>query len=162
MAPNGAKAVAETNFANLSRSHRQVDCGGAVRGKYGPTKAGSHGSGSYHLQAPVGGIMKRLLILSATTAFMLGPVATAAELPTFEVMGFPITQHQVAVVGSAHVQERSPTATLTLAGMPASPHQIAALTPRQRVAEQQTIAKEARTASGLTEPAEITAIEQAR
>jgi len=106
--------------------------------------------------------MKRLLILSATTAFMLGPVATAAELPTFEVMGFPITQHQVAVVGSAHVQERSPTATLTLAGMPASPHQIAALTPRQRVAEQQTIAKEARTASGLTEPAEITAIEQAR
>ena len=107
--------------------------------------------------------MTRLSILSATTAFLLGgAVATAAELPTFEVMGFPITQHQVAVVGSAHVQERSPTATLTLAGMPASPHQIAALTPRQRVAEQQTIAKEARTASGLTEPAEITAIEQAR
>ena len=75
--------------------------------------------------------MKRLFALMATTAFCLGgEIATAAEVPTYELMGFPITPHQFSVLGSAYVQERSPTATLTLAGMPASPHQIAVLTPR--------------------------------
>jgi hypothetical protein len=33
-----------------------------------------------------------------------GACAGAAVLPTFELMGFPITPHQVAIVGSAHVQ----------------------------------------------------------
>jgi len=71
----------------------------------------------------------------ATAALLLGGVgAAAAELPTYEVMGFPITQHQIVAIGSAHVQERSPTPTLTLGGMPASPHQIAVLTPRPKVA----------------------------
>ena len=75
--------------------------------------------------------MKRLFALMAATAFCLGGgVATAAEVPTYELMGFPITPHQFSVVGSAYVQERSPTPALTLAGMPASPHQIAVLTPR--------------------------------
>lgn len=75
--------------------------------------------------------MKKLFALMATTAFCLGGgVATAAEVPTYELMGFPITPHQFSVVGSAYVQERSPTPTLTLGGMPASPHQIAVLTPR--------------------------------
>jgi hypothetical protein len=76
--------------------------------------------------------MKKLFALMATTtAFCLGGgVATAAEVPTYELMGFPITPHQFSVVGSAYVQERSPTPTLTPAGMPASPHQIAVLTPR--------------------------------
>ena len=33
----------------------------------------------------------------ATAALLLGgPGAAAAELPTYEVMGFPITQHQLA------------------------------------------------------------------
>jgi hypothetical protein len=68
------------------------------------------------------------------TALMLGGVgAAAAELPTYEIMGFPGTPHQVSVVGSAHVQERAPTPTLTVAGMPASPHQIAILTPRSKM-----------------------------
>ena len=75
--------------------------------------------------------MKRLSALMAATAFCLGGgVATAAEVRTYELMGFPITPHQFSVVGSAYVQERSPTPALTLAGMPASPHQIAVLTPR--------------------------------
>jgi hypothetical protein len=77
--------------------------------------------------------MKSLFSITAITAAMLNAAgAAAAELPTFELMGFPITPHQVAVLGSAHVQEQSPNATLTLGGMPASPHQIAVLTPRQR------------------------------
>ena len=87
--------------------------------------------------------MKSLFAISAVTATMLAAgAAAAAELPTYEVMGLPITQHQVALLGSAHVQERSPTSTLTLAGMPASQHQIAVLTPRQRVVGQQTAANE--------------------
>jgi hypothetical protein len=58
--------------------------------------------------------------------------ATAADLPTFELMGFPITRHQVAMLGATQIRERLPTPTLTLAGMPASPHQVAVLTPRAR------------------------------
>ncbi|HWE17131.1 MAG TPA: hypothetical protein VG758_08110 [Hyphomicrobiaceae bacterium] len=61
--------------------------------------------------------------------------ADARELPTFELMGMPITPHQVQVVGSAHVQERLPGAALVLGGMPASPHQLAVLAPRKRATE---------------------------
>ena len=62
--------------------------------------------------------------------------AVAAELPTFELMGFPITRHQVALLGAAQIRERSPTPTLTLADMPASPHQVAALMPHPRPTEE--------------------------
>jgi hypothetical protein len=56
--------------------------------------------------------------------------ALAADLPTFEVMGFPVSQHQLIAVNSAYVQESSPVPTLTVDGMPASPAQILVLTPR--------------------------------
>ncbi len=61
-----------------------------------------------------------------------GAGANASELPTFEVTGFPISQHQVSVLGSAIVEEQAPAPTLTLNGMPASPLQIAVLTPHAR------------------------------
>jgi len=61
--------------------------------------------------------------------------ASAAALPSYEVMGFPITLHQISVVGSAHVEEQSPSPSLVMAGMPASPHQVAVLTPRPRMIE---------------------------
>ena len=86
--------------------------------------------------------MKTLSTLSATAAFMLsGAVATAAELPTYEMLSFPITPHQFSVVGSANIQERAPTPSLVLGGMPASPHQLAVLTPRSRMTEQQVADK---------------------
>ena len=56
--------------------------------------------------------------------------ATAPTLPSYEVKGIPITPHQFSVLGSAHVEERSPSPSLVVAGMPASAHQIAVLTPR--------------------------------
>jgi hypothetical protein len=56
--------------------------------------------------------------------------AAAAELPAFELMGFPITRHQVALRGAAQTRE------LTLAEMPASPHQVAVLTPHPRPTEE--------------------------
>jgi hypothetical protein len=79
-------------------------------------------------------IMWYRLSIAAIAGLLLGGVgAVAGELPTYEVIGFPLTQHQLLAVNSAAVKERSPTPTLTLAGMPASPHQIVVLTPRPKV-----------------------------
>jgi len=83
----------------------------------------------------------------ATAALMLSTSgALAADLPTYEVMGFPATQHQLAAVNSAYVQESSPASTLTRAGMPASPVQILILTPRS----ERVIAKAGDTPNGAT------------
>jgi hypothetical protein len=77
------------------------------------------------------------LSIAAVAALVTGGVAAkAAELPTYEVMGFAITPHQFVALGPANAQEQAPAVTLTLAGMPASAHQIAVLTPRQRPTEQ--------------------------
>lgn len=85
--------------------------------------------------------MKDLFSIAATAALMLGGASAAATEPSWEVVGFPITPHQVAVLGSvlraAQLQERAPTPTLALAGVPASPHQVAVLTPRPRMTKQQ-------------------------
>ena len=75
---------------------------------------------------------KLCLIIGATVVVLGGINAKAEERPAFERFGFPITQTQVAVLGSASVRERSPTPTLMLYGMPASPHQVAVLSPRPR------------------------------
>jgi hypothetical protein len=76
--------------------------------------------------------MKKMFLIAATAAVtVVGSSVGAAELPTFELMGFPITRHQVAVMGAQGVQEQAAAATLTFGGgMPASAHQIAVLTPR--------------------------------
>ena len=47
--------------------------------------------------------------------------ASELHLPTFQRMGFPITTHQMAVLGATHVEECAVTPTLTFADMPASP-----------------------------------------
>ena len=73
---------------------------------------------------------KLCLIIGATVVVLGGINAKAEERPAFERFGFPITQTQVAVLGSAGVRERSPTPTLMLYGMPASPHQVASPRPR--------------------------------
>jgi hypothetical protein len=101
-------------------------------------------------------------ILLATAALMMGGVGvTAAELPTYEVMGFPITPHQLVALGPANAQEQAPAVTLTLAGMPASPHQIAVLTPRQRPTEQIASSGE-RLTTGLARSSQGVMIEQVR
>ncbi len=80
--------------------------------------------------------MKKMFVIAAamTAVISSGVGAGAAELPSYELMGFPISPHQFSVIGSAQVRERSPVPTLTLGGMPASPHQIAVLTPHRIVA----------------------------
>ena len=93
--------------------------------------------------------MRRLFPISAIVVAAIQGVGTvsAAELPTYELRGFPITPHQFSVVGSAYVQEAAPVPTLMLGGMPASPHQIAVLTPRPGATAKTTAAKA--TAIGL-------------
>jgi hypothetical protein len=93
--------------------------------------------------------MKKMSLIAAiAAATTVGSGAGAGELPTFELLGFPITRHQVAVTGAQNVEEQSPTPTLTLGGMPASPHQVAVLTPRSRTRAEAAAVKEA--AVGLT------------
>ena len=85
--------------------------------------------------------MKSLFSIAATAAVVLGGGGAKAAEPTWEVVGFPITLHQISVLGSelraANLKERAPTPMLTLAGMPASPVQVAVLTPRPHIAQQQ-------------------------
>ena len=58
--------------------------------------------------------------------------AFAQQLPQYEVAGFPISPHQISVLGSSDLEEQSFSPTLTLHGMPASPHQIAVIGPRSK------------------------------
>jgi hypothetical protein len=67
-----------------------------------------------------------LSIAAAALISIVGATAGfAAELPTFEAKGLPISAVQVGVLGAANVREQSPVSTAT-----ASPHQLSVLTPR--------------------------------
>jgi hypothetical protein len=85
--------------------------------------------------------MKNLFLIAIAIASATGVTTQAGactfRFPAFEVTGFPVSRHQVAVLGAAQVEESSVTSELTLAGMPASPHQIAVLTarPKTRIVE---------------------------
>ena len=75
--------------------------------------------------------MKTAFLMAAIAAvIVVDSSAGAAALPNFELIGFPITRHQVALIGGTNLQDLSPAPTLTFGGMPASPVQIAILTPR--------------------------------
>jgi hypothetical protein len=74
--------------------------------------------------------MKRLVLFAAVALAIANGIdaAAAAERPTYETSGFPITTHQVSVMGASQVQEAPSVPALTLGGMPASPNQILILT----------------------------------
>ena len=106
--------------------------------------------------------MRKIFLIAAAIApvMVVGSSAGSAELPTFEARGFPISRHQVAVLGSANVQEQSAVAKLTLSEMPASPYQIAVLKPRQRVNDRQTAMSGERATIGSARLSPVVAIEQ--
>src|SRR4051794_37167351 len=80
----------------------------------------------------------RLSITAAAALLACGAGATAQELPTYQVEGFPITPHQFVALGPANAEQELPTTfTLTAAGMPASPHQITVLSPRNKARDEQ-------------------------
>jgi hypothetical protein len=78
----------------------------------------------------------KLLSIAIITVSLSGAVAKATELPSYELMGFPVAPHQLSVVGPANIKEQLPSPTLTMAGMPASQHQVSVLTRRPRAAEE--------------------------
>ena len=75
--------------------------------------------------------MKKItLSIAAATAILIavGPAALAAELPTYEAAGLPISAVQVQALGATNVREQSPVATST-----ATAHQLSVLTPRTKL-----------------------------
>ena len=89
--------------------------------------------------------IRRISIIAATVLVLGAVGASAGDLPQYEVTGFPISPLQSSVLGSASVQKQSLTSALTIDGMPASPHQIAVISPRT---EQQVANKLNTDASG--------------
>lgn len=86
--------------------------------------------------------MRKPYAIAVAAALLLGGSgAVHAEYPTFHINGFPITRHQTVAVSTGQIRECAPTPTLTVAGMPASPHQIAVLTPRIKLTQQQVTPK---------------------
>jgi hypothetical protein len=71
---------------------------------------------------------KRYPILTAAFLMLGTAGASAAELPSYDAAGFPVTPLQMSVLGqSGRVQEQQAAPTLLRGDMPASPHQIAVL-----------------------------------
>ena len=50
-----------------------------------------------------------LSIVTAVISMAAGTAAFAAELPTYELTGFPVSPVQLELLGPASVRERSPT-----------------------------------------------------
>jgi hypothetical protein len=74
---------------------------------------------------------KRYAILTAAILMLGMAGASAGELPSYDFAGFPVTPHQMSVLGqSGQMQEQAAAPTLLREGMPASPHQIAVLSRR--------------------------------
>jgi hypothetical protein len=87
-------------------------------------------------------VKKTSLTIAAILAISIvgGTASFAAELPTYEVKGLPISPVQVGLLGAANVQEQPQVAPSA-----ASPHQLSVLTPRPKV----RAATASRTETGL-------------
>ena len=74
--------------------------------------------------------MKKTSLTIATLAISIAAATSgfAAELPTYEANGLPISAVQVGVMGGAHVQEQSPVTSTA-----ASPHQLRVLAHRPKL-----------------------------
>ena len=98
--------------------------------------------------------MAKLISLTAA-AFLLvsGSGAVFAQSANFETKGFPISLHQAQVTGAGDIQETAPGATFAVNGMPASPHQLAVLTPRKTDDGTRRVARTEHAASAPAESA---------
>ena len=75
--------------------------------------------------------MKKICLSIAAAAVIViagGSAGFAAELPTYETAGLPISPVQVRVLGAANLREQSPTPTSTV-----TPVQLSVLTPRAKI-----------------------------
>ena len=89
---------------------------------------------------------KTYLSIAAAALISLagGTAGFAAELPTYQSAGLPISAVQVQVMGAANVQEQSPVPTTT-----ASPHQLSVLTPRAKMTTATVAATRTETARSI-------------
>ena len=69
--------------------------------------------------------MQKTYLTIAAAVLSIAGTAAAAELPSYEAKGLPISAVQVRVLGAADVREQSPALTST-----ATVHQLRVLTPR--------------------------------
>ena len=69
-----------------------------------------------------------LSIAAAGLSIACGTAGFAAEPPSYETTGFPISPVQVSVLGAANAREQSPVATSTV-----TPVQLSVLTPRTKL-----------------------------
>ena len=79
--------------------------------------------------------MKKIsLSIAAAALFAITAAsgAVAAELPSYQKAGLPISAVQVQVLGAEHVQEASPGATSV------TPVQLSVLTPRHKITTAQS------------------------
>ena len=82
---------------------------------------------------------KRYPILAAAFLMLGMAGATAGELPSYDVAGFPATPLQMSVLGQSGATREQPAApTLMRDDMPASPHQVAVLSGRLGTTAQST------------------------
>src|SRR5256885_1696295 len=65
---------------------------------------------------------------AAVTSLAAGTAGFAAELPSYQAAGLPISSVQVRVLGAADVSELPPAPSAA-----ASPHQLSVLTPRKKM-----------------------------
>jgi hypothetical protein len=76
--------------------------------------------------------MKALLAMTATGTLLLSGIASAQEFPCYELSGFPISLVQISLMGApTNLKEQSPSTSLTVGSMPASPLQVLVVTPRR-------------------------------
>src|SRR5713226_7058071 len=75
-------------------------------------------------------VKKTSLSIAAAAVISIagGTTGFAAELPTYETTGLPISAVQVQVLGAANVREQSRAQTST-----PSPYQLTVLTPRTKI-----------------------------
>jgi hypothetical protein len=91
-------------------------------------------------------VKKTYLSIAAAAAISLagGTAGFAAELPTYQSAGLPISAVQVQVMGAANVQQQSPVQTSS-----ASPHQLSVLTPRTKMTTATVAATRTETARSI-------------
>jgi hypothetical protein len=73
-------------------------------------------------------VKKTSLSIAAAAVILGGTAGFAAELPSYEAKGLPISPVQVRVLGAANVQEQTPMPTSTI-----TPLQLSVLTPRTNI-----------------------------
>ena len=84
------------------------------------------------------------IVAAAVISIAGGTAGFAAELPSYETTGLPISAVQVRVLGAANVREQSPVATSTV-----TPLQLSVLTPRTKLTTAKVVPARAETVGSI-------------